>query len=452
MIYRIFPIKDTFITNDVRQYVRRTGSNVGAAEALEVFKSSGVSGAIGTLGSSSLARVLIQFDVNAVAALTASSEVPSTGVRYKLRVNHKTSADTLPFSYSMTLSPVSRSWDEGRGVDDDGLEDLGVANWDKATSTVWWTTPGGDFIATPSASAYFDTGYEDIDVDVSSLFNAWLTGGLVNHGIGVRMTASVESDSVYVDYSTKKFYSRTSNFQDRRPYVELSWNDVVRDDRSNMRWGRTGSLVLYNIVNGQLTNFGTNPIASIRDLSGTLLSVTSSYSGIVGIYSATFALPSSSYSGSSFFDGWRLGGTSLMTGTFTFMTDGATVDAEPPFLAAKVRNRKSEYVSDEVVRFDVFFKRSTYLLPSVLTGTNIVRPYIVEKSYYAIENDATSQAVVPFGTGTDEPTRLSYDKDGNYFKFYMRNLHPGNVYRIMLLVDEYGYRQVVDSGFRFKVV
>lgn len=453
MIYRIFPTKDTVITNDVRSNARMTGSNVGAAEALEVFKGSAISGTIGTLGSSSLARTLMQFDVNAVAALTASGEAPSTGISYKLRLVHKTSDSELPYSFDLTVAPLSRSWDEGRGVDDVDLLDVGVANWDKATSSTFWTTPGGDFLSTTTSSVHFDTGYEDLESDIGPMFRAWLTGNLPNNGLIVRMTSSIEADSVYEDYRTKKFYSRTSNYRDRRPYVELSWNDFVADDRSNMRWGRTGSLALYNIVGGQMTNLSANPIVDIKHASGTIVSVTASYSGLTGIYSATFALASgTTYSGSIFYDGWRLNGQSLMTGTFVLTTDGATTDADPPQLTAKVRNLKNEYTGDEVVRFDVMFRKKGTILPFLSTASMAPKPYITRKAFYAIENDSTAFQAVPFGTGSDEVTRLSYDGNGNYFKFYMRNLHAGNLYRIIFLVDENGYKQTIDSGFRFKVV
>ena len=73
MIYRIYPNKDTFITTarDTFSVTPQTGSNVGASEMLEVFKKSGVSGALGAAATSSLARTLLQFDLTALAELNS---------------------------------------------------------------------------------------------------------------------------------------------------------------------------------------------------------------------------------------------------------------------------------------------------------------------------------------------------------------------------------------------
>lgn len=450
MIYRIFPIRDTVITNGVEQRQRQTGSNVGASETLEVFKLAGISGTIGTLGSSSLARTLMMFDVEALRALSASF-IPS-GSSYRLVLKHKTSSEELPYSFETTVQPLSSSWDEGRGIDDQQLSDMGVANWDKAKSNVWWTTPGGDLLSSYTASVTFDSGEEDLEANVTEMFWAWMTGALPNNGLVIRMSASLESDSSYVDYYTKKFYSRTSNFVDRRPFVEISWKDFVGDDRANMNWGRTGSLVVYNIIAGAFTNFSDRPIVDIRDKSGTIATVTASYSGQVGIYSASISILSGTYSGSVFSDCWRLSGSSLFTGSFLFKTEGPTVDPTPPQLSAKIKNLQNSYVADDVVRFDVAFRRKGYLMPVLSTASAGHDPYIVERAYFSIENDATAEQCIAYGTGSTETTRLSYDGSGNYFKFYMRNLHAGNVYRIVFLIDERGYRQVIDSGFRFKVV
>lgn len=451
MIYRIFPTKDTFVTNAAKIQIRRTGSNVGESETLEIFKLAGISGTIGTLGSSSLARTLIQFDTAAIALLTGSNDI-SPVATYRLVLKHKTSGERLPSSFDVTVVPVTTAWDEGTGIDDQRLTDLGVANWDKATSTTWWTTAGGDFNLSSTASMHFDSGREDLDVDITNIFRSWTNGVTANNGLIVKMSASHESDAVYSDFYTKKFYSRASSYEDRRPYIEISWNDFVADDRSSMFWSRSGTLVMQNIVQGILTNLSGNPIVDIKDLSGTLLSVTSSYTGNPGIYSASLALVSASYSGSMFSDCWRLSGNSLFTGSFSFGKDGGTDDGAPFQLVAKVRNLQNEYVADDVVRFDVSFRKRAQVQSVLSTASLTPSSYIVRKAYFSIENDATSEQVVPFGTGSTEYTKMSYDKNGNYFKFHMRNLHAGNVYRIVFLADERGYKQVIDSSFRFKVV
>ena len=450
MIFRIYPIRDTFITNDLRNGVRKTGSNLGQSEELVVFKRTAISGVFGTYATASLARTLMQFDFSLFSALTASGGIPTGSVSYHLRLNHKTSAEALPYSYDMLISPISSSWDEGRGMDVN-LGDAGVTNWVKRTSQAYWTSQGGDFLLTPSASAHFDTGYEDIDVDITSLVGAWLTGGLTNNGLAIRMSGAVEANDNFTDYYTKKFYSRQSDFADRRPYIEVRSRDFRADDRKNMQWARTGSLFLYNVIGGVLQDLTEQVVMSIADASGVLTHVTASRLE-TGIYSASFALSSGSYSGSLFYDRWRSGATAVTTGSFLFYSSGVTNTMTQEPLTARIRNLRDEYLPEDVVDFEVMFRNRPHTLPVLSTASLGVPPYIVENAYYAIENDATRERVIPFGTGSQQHTRLSYGGNGNHFRLYMTNLHAGNVYRIILLVNEQGRQQVIDPGYRFKVV
>lgn len=460
MIFRIYPTKDTFITNDFKPpvHTRLTGANVGASEELDVFKRAGISGAIGSLGSSSLARILLQFDLTELCALTASGDIPSSGLTFTLRMNHKTTGYARPASFDLTIRPISSSWDEGLGQDVQ-LADNGFANWDKRTSTSFWTSPGGDFISSPSAVAHFDTGTEDLETDVTQIVNGWLSGTFPNNGIGVAMTSSIESDSLYVDFYQKKFYSRQTGFQDRVPYLEVRVNDAIRDDRANIQWSRSGTLYLYNIVGGSFQDLPGNFVnVSIADSSGVLTNLTASRGNFAGIYSASFALPTASYSpgrpysGSIFFDAWGSGSFAFSTGSFGVFATGITQTVTQHPLTARIRNIRDEYVPEDSEVFDVIFRRRPHTLPLLQTASLGSVPYIVEQAYYAVENDSTGERVIPFGTGSQQHTRLSYGGSGNSFKLRMNDLHSSNAYRVIFLIIEQGRRQVIDGGFKFKII
>ncbi len=453
MIFRIYPSKDTFITNDFRypNYTRLTGANVGWCEELDVYKRPGSSGSLGWIGSSSLGRILMQFDMTRFTALTSSRDIPTSGMTFFLRLNHKTHGDTQPESYDLRVRPVSASWDEGRGHDVN-LRDNGVANWEKRTSSAYWATVGGDFLASPSASAHFDDGTEDLEIDITPIVNGWLSGTIPNYGLVISMTDTVEANSNYSNYYQKKFYSRHSDYEDRRPYIEVRTSDFVGDDRTNMRWARTGSLFLYKMVGGIFQDLIGLPIVDISDASGTIMSVTASIGG-PGTYSASFAIQSGSYSGSLFYDKWRLNGVSLMTGSFTLGDTFAAETLSQYPLTARVRNMQDEYLPEDVAVMEVVFRRKNHQLAVLATASLTANiPYLVENAYYAIENDATRERVIPFGTGSQKHTRLSYGATGNSMKLYMTNLHAGNIYRVIFLVDEQGRRQVIDGGFKFRIV
>lgn len=453
MIHRIFPQKDTFITNVQKSRVQQTGSNFGAAESLDLFKIAGVSGTIGVAGTSSLSRILMKFDLSTVSALTASGMAPTSGIQYFLKLRHVTTAETLPASFDVTVHRLSADWDEGRGLDVESYLDKGYANWVKPKSNSTWAS-GSDYSDAVTSSYHFDDGYENLDVDVTSIVNSWLVSGSANNGFLIKLTGSVESNDDYNDYYIKRFYSRTSNFNDRRPYLEARWNDAVMDDRINLVYSRTGSLFMYNLVNGQLTDLsiGTNSLrVSIADASGTLLTLTGSHVGKTGIYSASFALPTGSYSGSLFYDKWGSGSYAFLTGTFSINNETPIRTMSPVRYTAVIRNLNNDYDPADNVRLDVFFRKKTNTQTVVLTASLGSKPEIVYKGYYAVENESTRERVIEFGTGSLETTRLSYDENGNYFNLRMGNLHAGNVYRILFLVHDRGQQQLVDEGFKFKI-
>ena len=155
MIYRMFPVRDTFITDYRLSNVAVTGSNAGESEILDLFRVAPLSTSLGVISGSS-SRVLMKFDLGEFNALTASLDAPTAGVSFRLRMKHVKHKKTLPSSYDVEVFPLTTDWDEGRGHDIDSFSDLGVANWDKAKSNVFWTTPGGDFTGSLRAVTHFD--------------------------------------------------------------------------------------------------------------------------------------------------------------------------------------------------------------------------------------------------------------------------------------------------------
>src|SRR3990167_11101324 len=144
--FRIFSTKDTTITNKVINdtlSTRATGSNLGAMPSLSVYAFP-PSASPSTMD---LARSLIQFDLTELSGKIYSDKViPSSSVSYYLNMYDMKHSDTVPSSFDLFVYPLSRSWDEGLGIDFDNFRDYGFANWYNATSTVSWTTSGSDFL------------------------------------------------------------------------------------------------------------------------------------------------------------------------------------------------------------------------------------------------------------------------------------------------------------------
>lgn len=224
MIYRIFPIKDTAITSYRLQNVAQTGSNVGSSETLGVFSVAAVTSSAGYI-SGSASRLLTKFDLSQISKVTGSA----TGIRYRLRLADAQHSDMLPTSYDMEVFKLSTDWDEGTGFDDGTYADSGFANWIKAKSNVYWTVAGGDISSSIYSVFHFDSGHEDLSVDVTEHVNSWMSGS-PNYGFMVRISSSMETGSS--DLYIKKFHARETHFPDRMPYLEASWDDSVKNTGS----------------------------------------------------------------------------------------------------------------------------------------------------------------------------------------------------------------------------
>lgn len=457
-VFRIFPSKDTWITterpdNSFSTTLRSSGSNHGRSPALNVFARKGeiVSGSV------ELARAMVQFDITELSGLLFEEQViPSSSVTYHLRVFDQKHDNTVPTSYDMFVFPMSRSWDEGLGIDDDNHTDLGFASWTNATSLIEWDVTGSDFITgSVSASQHFDIGTEDLDVDVSSIINEWLTGSTIsNNGVVLKLGDVEETGST--NFYRKSFHSKESLFIDQLPYVEARWEDTLKDNRSNFVFDISGSLVFYNFVRGELQTL-TGPVtASIKDniaaVSATFDISVTAVEVIQGVFTASFIIGSGSHSG-TFNDVWSDGSSLLTTGSFvpTLLT-GSLFDVNEQYVIAP-RGLKGVYRENEKARIGLNVRKRDFVTHRGVLSTSSLTPEteFIEKMYYSVINDTTGEVVIPFGTGSVPYTQLSYNATGNYFDLWMSTFVPGFKYEIIFLLDINNDEQIVSDNFTFRV-
>jgi hypothetical protein len=185
---------DNTISNAYKENLstRATGSNMGQADVSEVFSIYGRESDT----SSELSRVLTKFDIDSISSDRTAGVIPAEGsVSFYLRLFNAETSKTVPKNFTMVAQAISKSWDEGDGLDLENYKDLGKSNWISASSTTAWDTAGGDYHASPTFSQSFATGLEDLEIDITDLVEEWLDGTKDNYGIGVRLTSSVESAS-----------------------------------------------------------------------------------------------------------------------------------------------------------------------------------------------------------------------------------------------------------------
>ena len=126
-IKRFVANKDTTITNAYQENYRTLGinANMGEADSLEVFS------IYAQVGSASLekSRLLVQFPVDEINQQRSLGNLPSSGsVEFYLRLFNVKHPFTLPRKFTVSINPISQSWEEGYGLDMESYADTGFVS------------------------------------------------------------------------------------------------------------------------------------------------------------------------------------------------------------------------------------------------------------------------------------------------------------------------------------
>jgi hypothetical protein len=307
------------------------------------------------------------------------------------------------------------------------------------------------------------------------------TWAKANYGLIVKLSGSYESAPR--SYYTKKFFSRTSQYFLKRPTLEVRWDSARQDDRGSFYLSSSlapsadnlNTLYLYNYVRGRLTD-----IPSIGDASthghGIMVSLFSGNAGntapdgqplrlaadevhvnphhseaqhqnqvvtggwvSTGIYSASFA-----YTGSStiqtVYDVWFSGSDAIQNAndaTIKFKTGSIDVKrfsslmySDTPTYALSVSNRKTEYNYSQTHRIRLYVRDKNWSPNIYNVATGIPNSLVFESASYQIYRVTDDQVIIPYNTGSDQATRLSYDVSGSYFDFDASYLEPNYAYGV----------------------
>jgi len=493
-IKRYYATKDNTITNAFKSNLTTRGvsGNMGQSDILEVFSIYAQS----TTSSSELSRVLIEFDTTVVNSDRTNGVIPASGsVDFFLRMYNARHSQTTPSNFTITTTAISQSWNEGLGLDMENYSDLDASNWISASDGTQWVddgnnaTPGGSY-KTGSASSpveylftqNFDTGFEDLEINVSHLVEDWIkgaaAGGLTNNGFGVQLTSSDETATN--SFYTKKFFARGSEFFHKRPVLEARWDNSKKDNRGEFYLSSSlvpasdnlMNLYLYNVVRGQLTDI---PAVGNGDILVSIYSGSTSPTGDklplplgggvvsdgdvnitgshieTGIYSCSFAYNSSSIT--TIFDVWHSASIEYHTGSAIEVErfDSQNYNFDQRYVS-KIINLKTNYSTQEVARFRLFV-RSKDFSPNIYTVANKdIENTIVDNIYYQVKRSSDGLSIIEYGTGSLNHTRLSYDVSGSYFDLDIGMLEVDNSYQIKFVYLINGSYVEQPETFRFNVV
>jgi len=483
-IKKYFANADNTITNAFRENLqtRGTGANMGASDVLEVFSIYGQASS----GSTELERILIKFPIDEISQDRTNEIIPQSGaVSFYLNMYNARHNQTTPRDATLVVAPISQSWQEGTGLDMEEYKDVtnnGIgSNWVNAGKSTPWTREGGDYLTSSNYTQTFPIGNENLRIDITDLVENWIDGTIDNYGVGVHLTSSQEayfSNSLGADqnsqlfnpdgakdtYYTKKFFGKGSEFFFSRPTIEAAWNSSKKDDRGNFYASstlvpaadNTRTLFLYNVMGGHLRNIpeiGTGDLrvqvytsASGGDQIGT--TITGGYYS-KGIYTASFSLDTSA---SVAYDRWY--NTTLTdlyrVGQFGVKQYAASTHNPYPNLVTSITNLKPIYYAHESNRFR-FYVRQKDWSPTIYTvATKYNDTLIIESASYQIHRVTDDLVVLPFSTGSNMGTEMSFDVSGNYFDFKMDFLEPGYSYGIRLAYYDETVNSYVEQPYTWK--
>lgn len=468
-IKRYNALKDTTITNAFKENLttRGTDANMGASDSLEVFSIYGQASS----GSSELSRVLVQFPIDPIISDRSIGAIPTSGsVNFYMKLSNATHPFTLPKQFTLTVNALSRSWSEGFGLDMESYRNTGVANWISASSTEAWATEGGDFYSSPEFSQYFEEGTEDLEVDITPLVEEWISGAKPNNGVVIRLSSSLEADSR--SYYTKKFFARGSEFFYKRPWIEARFDSIIKDDRGRFYLFNPfvpteksyNKLYIYNKFKNtfyDIPSVGTGSIyvrlyasvslplgSPLPQINGSTVATGSWIS--TGIYSASVGINTDL---TKVYDVWFDTADNVIGygGELEIVNPDEEERNTGDEYVVSLKNLKKSYKNTDNPKLQVFARNKNWNPNSYTSVVAKAKPTIIDDIYYRVFRVADGLEVIPYGTGSLNHTRLSYDVNGNYFNLDMSLFEPNYTYGIKLTIyDGINYTEAPET-FKFKV-
>jgi len=270
-------------------------------------------------------RILCYFDHTKVKKMIEDGTFPDKSkISHRLKITnagsidftmiHHTEASSVSncikkraSSFDLIFFLIPKTWDAGKGFDysrnewqedyydtkakgwGNRLVSTDGCNWYQARNGIKWDEPGVysnetlseeyDNFSSESGSTIifarqrFDIGGENIDIDITDVFNKFVSGELENNGIGIAFTPALErlgedKNSIlsevenYVGFFTPK----TNTFFE--PFIETKYAGYINDDRANFVMSKNNKLYLYCNLGGNLTDLDELPTVTITDEYG----------------------------------------------------------------------------------------------------------------------------------------------------------------------------------------
>ena len=430
-------------------------------------------------------------------------DVGDSSFKCYLKLHDVYGGQTTPNKFKLILFPLSQSFDEGLGRDIVKFSDVDSTNFITASyqdgvAKAWnlegaarsgslndenidiitsGTLPKFGSSVSLNVEQYFETGKEDLYMDITRIVSGTVAGLIPDHGFLIGYSGSFESNEK--SYFVKRFASRNASVSALRPKLILKFNDSIQDNHEDFIFNVTSSLYLLNYHYGNLENIKSG--LSATELAGAdclkLKITTGSFKKIFdvsqilrgrhrvdGIYSASFAISSydsSLYdhvlaSGSVTFDEvWTNSDESI-----TYLSSSLLIKRENRRVAntknqnnilVTVLNVNDEYQSGEKIKVRVFAEDRDRPIKFVKSPFE-KKSQIFHEMYFRIRDVFDGKILIDFDEENNS-TRLSTDADGMFFDVFTDSLPKGRVYSFDFLIKRNGINTIIkDVAAKFKII
>lgn len=138
------------------------------------------------------------------------------------------------------------------------------------------------------------------------------------------------------------------------------------------------------------------------------------------------------------------------------LSSGSSTVLDPTgSLIASLHDVRDVYDSTEIVTLHLLTRTKGYDPAVVATASSDGGGTALTNAYYRIVDDLTEQVLVPFSTGSQKYTKLSWNDQGNYFRIAMSSVPTGSVHRFDFIYKPSGSEDwtfIPGDQFKFRVV
>ncbi len=424
--------------------------------------------------NNSFSRHLLMFDLTELQRRISEKEInPNYVTSYKLKMKNAVPSDkmlepefekntlnkSIAASFDLVAFPINQSWDEGRGYDltedysylnrTGDLTISGTSNWLSATTLTSWTQPGVYTNPTASTTFYatqhFELGSEDLDMDITNVVKDWLSGGTVNNGIGIAYCRPYELSSATTRYIASFFTHKTnSSF---KPYIEVNYDQTIRDDRNQVTNNRISRLFLYLFSGNTPVNYYSASTVSIKNSAGATI-----HSGLV---------PTHHSKGVYFIDVWMSGATKGQK----YKDVWSSISYNPPYDQQDITQNfeiKDNYYSSNAIDVNDYVI-TTYGIDNnaILQPDEMIRVYIDARINYStnrpfieygLEYKMTMNNNIELIQWTDVNSAVINSRFKSFIDVDTSWLMTNQNYQIHFRIAELGTKKILSEKIHFKVV